>query len=182
MTNPLRRLGQVAAVTLSALTLTGCAATLSVNSFAERGVDFTRYHTYDWAPDDRLSTGDPRLDNNPFFLERLQADVEKQLATRGLDKTPAGAPELLLHYHANITQRVDVSGADRRYGYCDECSTSVYDAGTLLLDFVDARTNKLVWRGWAEGGLDGVIDNQDWMEEKIDQAVARILERLPRRL
>ncbi len=34
----------------------------------------------------------------------------------------------------------------------------------------------------AEGAVNGVIGNQKWMEEKIDEAVTRILERLPRRL
>jgi hypothetical protein len=50
----------------------------------------------------------------------------------------------------------------------------------LLLDFIDARTNQLAWRGWAEGGFDGAIDNQDWMEARIDAAVGKILARLPR--
>ena len=57
----------------------------------------------------------------------------------------------------------------------------VYDAGTLLLDFIDTRTNTLAWRGWAEGSLDGVIDDQQWMEKTLDEAVESILERLPRR-
>jgi hypothetical protein len=30
--------------------------------------------------------------------------------------------------------------------------------------------------------LDGVVDNQEWMEKRIDDAVARILAKLPRRL
>ena len=30
----------------------------------------------------------------------------------------------------------------------------VYEAGTLLLDFVDTRTNRVVWRGWAEGSVE----------------------------
>jgi hypothetical protein len=178
---PLRRLGQTAVAAISALMLTSCAS-MHVNSSLERGIDLTQYHTYNWASDDRLSTGDPRLDNNSFFLERLQADVERQLTTRGFEKITTGTPELLLHYHASTNQRVDANGADRKYGYCDDCNPSVYDAGTLMLDFVDARTNRLVWRGWAEGSLDGAIDNQDWMEQKIDDAVARILARLPRRL
>ena len=50
------------------------------------------------------------------------------------------------------------------------------------IDFVDARTNTLVWRGWSEGNFDGVIDDQAWMEEQIDRAVIRILERLPGRM
>ena len=176
------RLGRLTALALSALVLTGCAPIMHVSSFAERGIDLRQYHTYNWAPDDQLATGDPRLDNNRFFLERLQADVDKQLATRGFEKTMSGTPELLLHYHASITQRLDANGADQPYGYCNDCRPYVYDAGTILLDFVDARTNKLAWRGWAEGSMDNVIDNQKWMEEKIDEAITRILEKLPRRL
>lgn len=172
------RLGRLAAVALSGLILVGCAP-LKVSSYAERGNDLTRYHTYGWAPDDQLVTGDPRLDNNPFFLERLQGDADRHLASKGLEKLTAGSPDLILHYHASVTQRLDVTGSDQRYGQCDDCKAEVYDAGTVLFDFVDARTNKLVWRGWAEGSLDGVIDNQAWMEEKIDQTVARIMEKLP---
>jgi hypothetical protein len=61
------------------------------------------------------------------------------------------------------------------------CKPFVFDAGTLVIDLVDAGTNKLLWRGWVEASLDSVVDNQHWMEEQIDEAVARILERLPRR-
>jgi hypothetical protein len=39
-----------------------------------------------------------------------------------------------------------------------------------------------VWRGWAEDSINGVIDNQEWMEQAIDQAVARILRQLPQGL
>ena len=46
--------------------------------------------------------------------------------------------------------------------------------------FVDTRTNRVVWRGWAEGSVDGVIDNQQWLEQRVDEAVRRILARLPR--
>lgn len=175
------RLVRFAAIALSALALTGCAS-MNVNSYGERGIDFTRYQTYNWGPAESLSTGDPRLDNNPFFYERIQAAVEKQLAGRGFEKTASGMPDLEVHYHASITQRVDVNGADQKYGSCDNCQPFVYEAGTLLLDVVDMRTNTIVWRGWAEGAFDGAIDNQEFMEHQIDEAVTRILEKLPRRL
>lgn len=67
-------------------------------------------------------------------------------------------------------------------GSCEDCHAEVYDAGTLLIDLVDAQTERLVWRGWAKGSLDGVIDNQAWMEERIDETVARILGKLPQEL
>jgi hypothetical protein len=157
-------------------------ASMNVSSYLERGVDFRAYRTYQWDMTDDRATGDPRLDNNPFFHERVQANVEETLARRGFEKVTADAPQLLVHYHASINQEIDVRTADRKYGYSDDREPFVYDAGTIVIDFVDATTSRLVWRGWIEGSVDGVIDNQGWMEEKIDEVVARILEQLPSRL
>jgi hypothetical protein len=181
MTMHPRPLALFGAIGLSALTLGACAP-MRVSSYLERGVEFKAYRTFNWDQSDSRATGDPRLDNNPFFHERVQADVEDFLTRRGFEKTTSGTPELLLHYHASIDQRIDVNSADRAYGYCTECEPYVYEAGTLVIDFIDARTNKLVWRGWTEGSVEGVVDNQEWMEEKIDEVVARILEKLPSRL
>lgn len=174
-------LGRVAAVALSALALTACAS-MNVRSFVERGADVTKYRTYNWGPADARATGDPRLDNNPFFHERIQADVEKQLNARGFEKTTADPPDLRIYYYASVTQQITANGADQPYASCDGCTPYVYDAGTILVDLVDARTRRLVWRGWAEGSIDGVVDDQAWMEKRIDEAVTRILERLPPRL
>jgi hypothetical protein len=177
------RLMRPAAAAAIALALSGCAS-MNVRSHSEPGFDLTRYQTYGFAPADRFSTGDPRLDNNPFVQERVRASVERELAARGFELSTSGAPDLLIHYHASVAQRIDVSQLDRKHGYQedDERRPSVYEAGTFVLDFVDVRTNRLVWRGWAEDSVDGLIDNQDWLEKKIDEAVTRILETLPRRL
>jgi hypothetical protein len=177
---PLRQVKPLAAAIAltSALMLNGCAAT-SVNSYLASNADVSRYHTYDWAAPDRFETGDPRLDNNPFFQERVEQAVEAQLTSRGLERVKS-SPELVLHYHASIKQRVNANHADEEYGYCTDCTPYVYDAGTLVIDLVDARTQKLVWRGWAEGSVDGAIDDQRAMEAQIDRAVARILTKLPR--
>jgi hypothetical protein len=74
-----------------------------------------------------------------------------------------------------------VNALDSQYGYCADCHSSVYDAGTITIDLVDNRTNRLVWRGWSEGSLDG-IDSQDVIEARVDDAVSRIMTRLPPRM
>lgn len=178
---PSIRFARSAAVVLVAFWLAGCA-TLSVNSYTQRGVDMKQYRTYSWEASAPEATGDPRLDSNPFFDERVRADVEKQLARRGFEKTWE-SPDLLLHYHASMTQRIDVNGIDREHGYCEagDCRPFVYDAGTLLLDMVDAHTHKIVWRGWVEGSMDGVIDSQRLMESRIDESVARLFQKMPPR-
>ncbi len=179
---PSRRWGWAAALAIVGA-VAGACATMQVSSYVRRGQDFSKYHTYAWAPEDQLRTGDPRLDNNPFFLQRLEADVDKDLARRGLEKVATDSPDLLIHYHVNINQEVNANQLDLAYGYeCQNCEPYVYDAGTLLLDLVDARSNALVWRGWSEGTMDNAIDNQDFMERSIDDSVAKILARLPQDL
>jgi hypothetical protein len=178
--HPSQRLAFAAAV--SAMVGLAACASMNVSSYVQRGMQISEYRTYNWGPADSFSTGDPRLDNNRFFQDRVQAEVDRQLAGRGFEQIASGTPDLLLHYHASVTQQVEPNAIDRKYGYCDTCEPYVYDAGTLVIDLVDARTNKLVWRGWAEGSIDGAVDNQGSMEQRIDRAVARILEQLPRNL
>lgn len=175
----MRSLARLIVVGVSALALTACATT-NIRSFVERGIDVGQYRTYSWGPAVEQATGDPRLDNNQFFQERIQAAVERHLNARGLETTTAEASDLLIHYHASVEQLVNPNGVDRPYAWCDDCEPYVYDAGTIVIDLVDARTHRLVWRGWAEGSLDGVVDDQTWMEKRVDDSVARIMERLPR--
>jgi hypothetical protein len=153
---------------------------MQIRSYVAPGMNARLYRTYDWAPIEPQPTGDARLDNNRFFQERIQAAVEQQLSRRGFDKT--ASPELLIRYHATVRQEVYISHLASADVSCDDCRPEVYDAGTLLIDLVDARTKRLLWRGWAEGSIDGVIDDQKWMEQRIDETVARILRKLPQRL
>jgi hypothetical protein len=164
-----------------ALALAGCA-TLRVNSYVERGADFARYRSYAWAEREAFSTGDPRLDNNRFFSQRVEEAVDMQLSARGFQKTGAGAADLLIHIHARLDQRVQPPAFDSIDGHCidEDCRPEVYDAGMLMVDFMDRRTNRLAWRGWADRSFDGIVDDQQWMEATIDKTVARILAQLPR--
>lgn len=174
----MRRIGLLTFIGIAALTLAGCA-TMAVNAYVGRGVDFTQYRTYNWDVADALPTGDPRLDNNALFRDYLEGAIERHLAARGYVHVP-GQADLMIHYHANVEQRFHV-GERPANCYDRECLPPVFDyeAGTLVLDMLDGRTNKLVWRGWAEDSLSGVIGNQDRLEEKVEQAVTRMIARLP---
>jgi hypothetical protein len=172
----LRRLSLTVSL-LAGVLAAGCGP-LNVHSYTETGATLN-FRTYAWAVEESVPTGDPRLDNNRFFSERVRASVDRELAARGFEKTPV-SPDLLLHYHASLTQAIEIASPSDRFEHCQNCGTSVYDAGTLVIDLVDARSSRLVWRGWAEK-VDTVIDNQAWMEQTIDLTVARIIKRLPPR-
>jgi hypothetical protein len=165
------------------MTVVSCATTMGVSSHVERGVDFSRYRSFTWGPADALPTGDPRLDNNPFFKDHVQGAVEKQLAARGIELTTTGTPDLLIHYHANIRKRIAIDRSAHAYDYCSGANcppeTITYEEGTLVLDFIDARTDRLIWRGWAPNSVADTLHNRDKMARRIDQAVTQMLKRLP---
>jgi hypothetical protein len=177
----MRPIARLTVAALAALALTACATT-NVRSFVERGIDVQQYRTYSWGPPHEQATGDPRLDNNRFFQERIEAAVEHNLNARGFEKTAGRESDLLIRYYASVEQLVNANGADRAFVPCEDCRPFVFDAGTIVIDLIDARTKRMVWRGWQEGSIDGLIDNQAWMEKRVDESVARILERLPRRV
>jgi hypothetical protein len=163
----------VAAVTVA-------CAPLTVTSFTERGVQVSRYRTYDWGMVDTSVPGDPRLDNNSFFHDYLRGAIDRHLRARGYEQT-ALTPDLRVHYHASATQRIYISGSEPTRERCTECSVQVYDEGTVLIDLVDARTGALVWRGGAQTDIAGAVADQTRLERTIERAVARILNTLPPR-
>ena len=179
------RITTLALVLTGTMVVAGCAS-MNVSSHVERGLDVSRYHTYDWGPADALPVGDPRLEGDPFFQDHLRGEVEKAMARRGFEWSAAEGPDLLLHYHANITERLDVDRLDVQRGYCGENGCDVptlqYEAGTLVIDAIDARTNRLIWRGWAQSAVSGMLADQDTMARQINEAVARMFNQFPKPL
>jgi hypothetical protein len=181
----MRRLTGLTLAAIVATAITGCA-TMSVSSHVERGLDIAKYRTFDWGPADALPTGDPRLDKDPFFKDHVQGAVEKSMTSRGFEWATTGSPDLRIHYHANVSERIDIDRLDNDRGYCggEGCTpaTTRYEAGTLVVDVIDARTNRLIWRGWAQNTVKGMLENQDTMARQIDEAVTRMFAQFPRPL
>lgn len=161
----------------------GCAARTSVGSHVQRDLDLSAYRTFSWGDADELPAPDPRIEGNPSFHDQLQGAVEKGLALRGFAQAPSGAGDLSIHYHAAITQRIDVNRFDREHGYCygEDCNVTVvhFEVGTIVLDVMDARANRLLWRGWARVDAGEMLGNRERMAARVREAVERTLERLP---
>jgi hypothetical protein len=170
---------------LAGILTAGCA-TMGIGSYGSPGASFTGDRTFTWGAADGLPTGDPRLDNNAIFRDHLEGAVEKALVVRGLRRAEKDSTaDLLVHYHATITRRLTPSGIELNPTFCrppTACPPRLeeYEVGTLVVDIVDARTNRLQWRGWAEDTIAGELEDQDLMNRRIDEAVERMMRRLPR--
>lgn len=155
-----------------------CAARSAVHSYAQRGVDMGRFQRFAWGPTQAQATGDPRLDSNDIMEQRIRASVEKQLATKGLIKSEPANADLLVHAYTRVKQRIDLP--DRQPTPCPECKPFIFDEGTFVVDVVDAHNGQVLWRGWSEGSVDGVVGDQRWLEQRIESDVSRMFQRWAR--
>ena len=174
----------IVTIAAAALVLTGCATRI-VSSHVELGADFSHYRTYDWGPADALPTGDARLDNNGIFRDQFQGAIEKELAARRLALVSKD-PDLLIRTHTNVTHRLDVDTSPHEHPRCQGggCSPTVvqYELSTLMIDVVDARTKKLVWRAWSRDDMSGEIDDQQRLRRAVTDAVVEMMKLFPKQL
>jgi uncharacterized protein DUF4136 len=187
----MRRLLMLISLAGIAATTAGCLTLMPVSSQVDRSADFTRYHTYDWGPADALPATDVRLGENPFFVDDVHGAIDTELTRRGLVRASAERADLLVHYHAAVTGRVEVEprqstrgpvqGQLQRDCVGDDCVPRVtgYEAGTLVIDIVDTASGRLVWRGWAEHRLEDMLDDPTLVHRRVHDAVRRVFERLP---
>lgn len=174
------------AIAMAAFLSTACSSMpLRAGADFERGYDFAQYATYTWDEPDDHPTGDPRLDNNPFFVHRLHSAIHWELATRGIQYASGGGPgaALTVHHHASVRDRVEVLPADLETGYDSEYGEGTqvfqYQEGTFLVDIADARTGDVVWRGWAQLDLGSALADPDAMRDQIDLAIRKMFECFP---
>ena len=170
---------------VAALLAGGCAPATSVGAHIDPNVTFFHYRTFAWGPADPLPDNDSKLARDAIFRDHVQGAVERGLAARGLQLTSSASPDLVIHYHVDISKRLDPNRVDRLHGYCvtDNCrpKTVHYDAGTLILDVIDPRTNRLIWRGWARNSVDDLGRSPTRMAMMIDRDVTDLLRWLPKR-
>jgi hypothetical protein len=176
----------LAALATAAFLSTACSSVpIRGGADFERGYDFAQYSSYTWDEPGDHPTGDPRLDDNPFFLHRLHAAIHWELATRGIQygRGEGLGAALTVHHHASVRDRVEVFEADRETRYDSEYGEGTqvlqYEEGTFLVDIADARTGDVVWRGWATLDLSRALSDPEVMRDQIDEAIEKMFESFP---
>ena len=170
-----------------------CSTIYNVQYDYDINVNFARLKTYDWLPIHE-EAGISSLD-----IKRIRNSVNSQLKTKGL-KITSDNPDFLIVVHVGKEQKLNITnwgygyGPYGRYwggygygpyggywgGYWGPggVSTYEYEEGSLILDFVDAKSKELVWHGSAKA----VVGNEKTPEErqkKIYETVQKILEKYP---
>jgi len=159
--------------------LTGLLVACSSSGVAvdyDTGFDFTGLSTYAW------TEGVPA--ENELNERRIVEAVDGQLAALSFRQVEAG-PELLVRTQVGRRQEVRSSGGSVGVGYGGRhgavgmsSGNRVYEVtvGTLVIEFVGAASQEVVWRAEAEGTV--TSDPKD-NAKKINQAVEEAFEGFP---
>jgi hypothetical protein len=111
----------------------------------------------------------------------LQQALRSSLAARGLKET-GGANASLYIVAAVITQQkvnvlpgggVTVTRFGAYHTWALNAEVQQYTEGTLIIDFVDARTKKLVFRGLAQAAVGSQGANANAIQEAVTKIVAQ---------
>jgi hypothetical protein len=143
----------------------------------DSAASFARLATFDWLGSWHRHAAGVHA-SNPFLDARIRRAIEAELYGHGYRR--AAAPDMLITYYAAIDRAIDaratVEFSGLRCGPGDHAPT--YDAGTLVIDIIDACTSRAIWRGWGRGAFDRHVE-VSLAEPRLRQAIERILASFP---
>ncbi|MDX5435849.1 MAG: DUF4136 domain-containing protein [Pontibacter sp.] len=159
-------------------------------------VNFKRFRTFDWykaeVPKPLAGGAGPQF--NLLLDQRIKEAIMSEMIKDGF-RPDITNPDLLIAYDLAVDTQYTPKdnyafpagfgyGYSYWYGYRFRYTTTEiegyrsvqnYPPGTLLIDIIDPNTNQLLWRGFAEAGINPT--SQDM--ERIALAVADILSQFP---
>jgi hypothetical protein len=127
-------------------------------------------------PADRVA-GDPRLQHNRFFEDRLHEAIEWQLSLRGL-RLVDSSPDLLVHHHLSLEDHELAQEAVDESGY-RTTEVYTYEQGTVVVHLTDARTKRSVWLGWAQADIDVALRSPENMRRWVYDVAAQMFVNWP---
>jgi hypothetical protein len=167
----------------------GCSGGIQTSSTTTKGVELYNYKTYAWAkPGD--AEEESRKDDKIFsglIVESANAELKK----KGF-KLDAENPDAVLLFDTRVDERTDYTqnpyvsvgvgfGGPGYYGGFTPMATGgqfvAHETvkGMLFIEMYDRKTQKLLWKGWAEEE----ITHKNDIESDIRTAVKHIFMRLP---
>jgi len=163
-----------------------CGPSLKVNTDYDKDVNFSQYKTFAIDKNDTINEA-----ISAFNRERVLNAIRDEMTKKGFQENTSN-PDLFVFTAAIFKDKVSVTSNTNYYGYggmyhpyywgggmaTSNTSYNVrqYKDGSLIIDVVDSKTQKLVWEGVGNKEIDGPIKNP---ETSIPKAVASIMTGFP---
>lgn len=165
-----------------------CASGPQVETDFDPKASFGSYNSFAMIRPRQLDAQANLLAADPLMHQRAEDAVRAELIRKGWREVAAEAePGLLVAVHGSTKQELDVQSYGYTYGpwgpwgrypsaaMMPQTTARTYDVGTLVVDMIDPRERKLVWRGTASG----TVGSRERTAKAIPGAVAKVLAGFP---
>jgi len=155
--------------------LVACAAfAQKVTVEFDSAVDFSRFRTFA-IRGGQLNSRNPAL-NSELIKKQIEADIAKDLATRGLTMATSGEADLNVRYTLGAARKTEVEAYPAGWrGLGTRYVRVPYAEGTLVINLRDPMTRGLVWRSIATEEKNDATK----LASKIDDMVRKSIEKYP---
>jgi len=172
--------------------LLACSS-VTVSTDHDKNTDFVNLKTYQWIAETTV-TNKSMIKVDAIMDARIRNTINKQLALQGY-KEVKGTADLHLNYSVLAEDKTDIrtyqtyGGYSARWGYrggygyrgmggYSDTVVRQYKSGTLVIDFVDPKTNKLIWRGLGSERIPSER-NPENMDKLVSEVVESVLKKFP---
>ncbi len=170
----------------------GSCSTLSVSTDFNPAYDFTKLKTYAWLDDGSVPSDDARV-NNDLIVDRVRKAVERTLAAKGYVQVGSASADFTVSWFGAIDKKLQIDTIDSFYSpygygalYRDSfwgggmrtTTTREYEVGTLIVDILDPKEQKLIWRGTGKERI-GSSKDPESVTKEINEAIAAIMKDFP---
>jgi hypothetical protein len=176
-----------ALIIVSSCLLTGCTAVLESGSQLAPGGSFARRSTFRFVPDKSAPTA-----TSSYWRAEIGQALLSALNAKGYRFFPNRQTDLLIAYHIVLADHESLAALDPDLGPGQAALVDVSkiqdrqhpgDAmkGAIIVDFIDPKQRRLLWRGWARTNFAPVQPGAS-MQRLAKLAVDQILAKLPSRI
>jgi len=168
----------------------GCQS-FKVRSDWDPSVGFSNFQRYVWVEPLAREESNPFADNT-LLRSRVRAAIEDALNRRGFrsQESRTGA-DFLVTYHVVLEEQFDIDTFSISSGHIhgrhlslgtfhSSSRAEAFQESTLVIDFLDPKSEDLVWRGWGSG----ILGTRDRIRslDVLDQGIQAILKAFPPRM
>jgi len=164
--------------------------TFNVRSDWDESVAFDGLSSYAWLEPPEAEGADPFADNS-LLRKRIRTAIEANLTARGFRAAPDPADaDFLVTWGVVLDEKLRVNGGGSFYGGYGYGrwpygfgggygATDVrdYQEATLFIDFLDAESEEILWRGWGSGFLP--TRDRDRTRARFDAGIKAVLDAYP---
>jgi hypothetical protein len=153
--------------------LAGCVSTPMVTTDYDAQYDMAGLKTF-YVRETKQDTKESLL-ISPFTLGHVHALLLGEFSKRYQSRTNEADADFIVTYHVVMEEKIEANDFDMMYGYAGVRrypfpyyrygnSVNVYNQGSLIIDILDAKTQKPVWRGVSEKRINKMASPQQQRE------------------